>query len=130
MNQNSYLAEEQRVLALEDEYIAAEINRDETTLCRIIDDRFVFNANNGRVTGKDELIDSILAWNMIGQTITERSVVIEGNTAVVCGTTELRFAHDNAEETTSCLRYTSIYIKKEEQWRYLALHMAKRDTRK
>ena len=34
--------EEQRVLATEDEYVAAEVCRDEAALRRLIDDKFVF----------------------------------------------------------------------------------------
>lgn len=42
--------EEQRVLAVEDEYVAAEVSRDEATLRRIVDDRFTFNSSNGTTT--------------------------------------------------------------------------------
>ena len=40
-------AEEQRVLAAEDEYVAAEVGHDEATLRRLVDDRFVLNSSNG-----------------------------------------------------------------------------------
>jgi ketosteroid isomerase-like protein len=130
MNINSVSNEEQRVLALEDEYVAAEISRDEATLRRIVDDRFVFNSNSGRTSGKVDLIHNILGWRMTGQTITERSVLVEGDTAVVFGTAELRFASDDKEDAKSLLRYTATYIKRQEEWRLIALHMARRDTQK
>lgn len=45
-------SEEQRVLATEDEYIAAEVSRDEATLRRLVDDRFVLNTNRGATSGR------------------------------------------------------------------------------
>ena len=69
MGNDSFSDDVQSVLAVEDEYVAAELNRDEETLRRIVDDRFVFNSNSGTVSGKAELIQSIMNWNMTGQTI-------------------------------------------------------------
>jgi len=126
MDKEPILSEEQRVLAVEDEYVAAEINRDEASLRRILDDHFVFNSSDGTTSGKDALIEDILGWNMSGQTLSERTVIVEGDTAVICGTTELRFAVSGEEDSRSLLRYTSIYIKRQGQWRFLALQMAKR----
>ena len=128
VNNDSVSSEEQRVLAVEDEYIAAEISRDEATLRRIVDDRFVFNSNDGKTSGKTDLINNVLSWKMTGQTITERTVLVDGDTAVIFGTAELRFASDTEEDTKSLLRYTSIYVKRQGQWRFLALQMARRIT--
>ena len=130
MKLSSNLSEEERVLAVEDEYVAAEISRDDATLHRILDDRFVFNANNGTTSGKAELIAGVLGWKMTWQKITERTVLVDGNTAVICGTTELRFASDGGEDTKSLLRYTSTYIKRQDEWRFIALHMAAHDAQK
>lgn len=118
--------EERRVLAVEDEYVAAEVSRDEATLRRIVDDRFTFNSSDGTTTGKEELIQGVLEMAMVGQTIRERSVLIEGDVALVFGTAELRFATPGGEERVSTLRYTSTYVKRQGQWRMLALQMQKR----
>jgi ketosteroid isomerase-like protein len=126
MNTNAYRDEERRVLDMEDEYVAAEVNRDEATLRRILDDLFVFNSNNGTTLGKSELIERILGWKMTGQTLSERTVMVDGDIAIIFGTTELRFATDGDEEETSRLRYTSVYKNRVEEWRFLALHMADR----
>jgi ketosteroid isomerase-like protein len=126
MKVNSFSSEEQRVLAVEDQYVAAEVSRDEATLRRIVDDRFVFNSNSGTTSGKSELIENILSWKMTGQTISERTVMVDGDTAVTFGTAELRFASDGKEDTKSLLRYTATYIKRQGEWRFLALHMAER----
>jgi hypothetical protein len=119
-------AEESRVLAAEDEYIAAEVGRDEAALRRLIDDRFLFNSSRGTTTGKEDLIQNVLKMNMVGQTIRERSVLIEGNIAMVFGTSEIRFASAGKPESVSTLRYTSTYVNRQGQWRFLALQMQPR----
>jgi len=119
-------SEERRVLAVEDEYVAAEISRDEASLNRLVDDRFALNTNRGAIIGKTELIRRVLAMNMVGQTITERSVLVEGNVALIFGTAELRFARADGPETVSTLRYTSTFVNRDGQWRMLALQMQDR----
>jgi ketosteroid isomerase-like protein len=118
--------EEQRVLSTEDEYIAAEVARDEATLRRIVDDRFAFNSSNGAITGKEDLIQTVLKLTMVGQTIRERTVLLEGDFALIFGTAELRFADPGKEESVQNLRYTSIYVKRQGLWRMLALQMQQR----
>lgn len=119
-------SEEHRVLAAEDAYVAAEVARDEAALRRLVDDRFAFNSSKGTITGKEEFIQSILTLAMVGQTIRERSVLVEGDVALVFGTAELRFAVPGKEETVQNLRYTSTYVKRQGQWRMLALQMQQR----
>ena len=119
-------SEEQRVLATEDEYVAAEVSRDEAALRRLVDDRFQYNTARGTTTGKEELIASLLKMNMVGQTIKERSLIIEGNIAIVFGTAEIRFANPGKPESISTLRYTATYVSRQGQWRLLALQMQQR----
>jgi hypothetical protein len=115
-----------RVLATEDAYVAAELARDEAALRRLVDDRFAFNSSHGTTTDKEALIESVLAMKMVGQTISERSVLVEDGVALVFGTTELRFAGPGEPETKSTLRYTSTFILREGAWRLLALQMQQR----
>lgn len=117
---------EQQILATEDAYVTAEVHRDENALRRLIDDRFVHNLSNGKTRGKEELIQSVLKMPMVGQTIRERTVLIEGDVALVFGTAEIRFAAPGKEESVSVLRYTSTYVSREGQWRMLALQMQAR----
>ena len=119
-------SEERRVLATEDEYVAAEVSRDEAALRRLVDDRFQYNTGRGTTTGKEELIASLLKMNMVGQTIKERSLMIEGSIALVFGTAEIRFANAGKPESVSTLRYTATYISRQGQWRLLALQMQQR----
>jgi len=125
-DEDSVRGEEQRVLAVEDEWVDAEINRDEETLRRVIDERFVYNSSNGKTSGRAALIRNVLGLHMVDQTISERTVLVDGETAIVCGTAELRFASAGKEEAVSLLRYTAVYVKRQSQWRAIALHMTQR----
>jgi ketosteroid isomerase-like protein len=122
----SLTEDEAAVIRAEDDWIQAELSKDAATLRRVIDDQFVINSNNGTTAGREDLIDGVLSWNMTGQTISERTVSVVGDTAVIFGTTELRFASENGEESVSLLRYTSTYVRRGEQWRAIALHMSPR----
>jgi ketosteroid isomerase-like protein len=121
--------EEQRVLATEDEYVAAEVARDEAALRRLVDDRFVFNRSNGTTSGKEELIQAVLKMKMTGQTLRERSLLIEGDTALVFATAELRMSSSTGQESVSMLRYTATYVRRNGSWRMLALQMQPRGTK-
>ncbi len=121
--------EGQRVLAAEDAYVAAEVRRDEASLRRLVDDKFTHNAADGTTSGKDELIRGVLRMDMAGQTVSERSVLLEGDVAVIMATTELRFGGSDGPPRTSRLRYTAVYVKREGAWRMLALQMQPRSTR-
>lgn len=118
--------DEAHVLAAEDAYVAAEVARDEATLRRVVDDAFTYNASDGTTSGKDALIQNVLQMQMVGQTIRERSVRVEGAFALVFGTADLRFGRADGSESVSSLRYTSVYVKRDESWRMLALQMQPR----
>jgi ketosteroid isomerase-like protein len=70
------------------------------------------------------MIRAILEMRMTGSTTSERTTLVDGDTAVVFGTAELRFASETGEDSVSRLRYTSIYINRGGEWRALALQMA------
>jgi hypothetical protein len=118
--------EERRVLAVEDEYVVAEVNRDEAALERLLDDRFQYNRSNGTTWGKEDYIQNIMHLSMVGQTISERSILLEDDIALVFGTAELRFEGEGGEESVSTLRYTATYVNREGHWRMLAVQLQKR----
>ena len=118
--------EVERVLAAEDEYVVAEITRDEPALRRLVDVRFVRVLSNGSTYGKEELIQGVLKLRMSKQSLRERSALVEGNFAVVIGTADIWFAQAEGPDKLSTLRYSSTYIKREGQWRMLSLHLAQR----
>lgn len=121
------VSEERRVAALEDEWLEAEVKHDEATLRRVIDDRYTVNVSNGTTYGKEQYIADILAGVMMSASITERTVLVEGDTAVTFGTVNV--VDPPAEGTNSTprsARYTLVYIKRDGQWRALAFHISKR----
>jgi hypothetical protein len=120
---------QQQVLAVEDEWVDAEIRRDEATLRRVLDERFTLNHGNGTTTGKEEAIAGVLKWNLIAETITERSVLVDGDTAVVFGTANFVFPAEGTDSGKSAGRYTTVYVKRDGSWRALALHMSARAPR-
>ena len=118
--------EVQRVLAAEDEYVAAEVTGDELALRRLVDARFVRVLSNGSTYGKEELIQGVLRLRMTKQLLRERSALVEGDFAVVIGTADIWFAQAEGPDKLSTLRYSSTYVKREGRWRMLSLHLAQR----
>jgi hypothetical protein len=114
---------ERAVLAAEDEYVAAEVARDEGALRRLVDDAFRFNRSDGTTSDKQALIQGVLRMKMIGQNVSERSVHLEGHVAMVFGTTEILVAD---AERLALLRYTATYVDRGGRWRLLALQMQPR----
>jgi hypothetical protein len=121
--------EEQRVLAADDEFVAAEVARDEATLRRLVDDAFRFNSSRGTTTDKEHLIQSVLRTHLISQSSSERSVLLEGNIALVFGTDELLAAASGEPDMSPTkLRYTATYVNRGGEWRLLALQVQPRSN--
>lgn len=123
----TFASEEQRVAALEDEWLQAEVKHDKATLRRVIDDRYTVNVSNGTTYGKEQYIAEVLAGVMMSASITERTVLVDGDTAVTFGTVNVVDPPgEGAKPTPRSLRYTLVYIKRDGQWRALAFHISKR----
>ena len=119
-------SEEAAVLAAEDAWVQAEVDGDEATLRRVLDEDFRLNRSDGTTGSKEDLIRGVLGFDMTDQKITERSVVMSGDTAVVFGTAELFFATGDGGQKSSLLRYTTTWTRRDGQWRAIALHMSGR----
>ena len=114
------MTEEQHVAALEDEWLDAEVKHDEATL---LDDRYTMNLRSGATLGKEEYIAGILAGVMSSASITERTVLVDGDTAVTFGTVNVV---DPGEDSPRSSRYTLVYVRRDGQWRALAFHIGER----
>ena len=114
------------VLAVEDTWTEAEANRDEAALRRVLDDQFTYNSSDGKTSGKEAMIEAVLGSTIAGQTITERTVSVSGETAIIFGTTAIRYDTPDGEIESSPLRYTSVYVMRNGQWRAIALQMTER----
>ena len=78
VSDESSRSEERRVLALEDEYVAAEVSRDEEALRRLVDDHFAFNSNDGKTLDKAALMSAISLFDGVICTFGEgrRAIVV------------------------------------------------------
>lgn len=117
------LTDEQQVIATETEWVQAEVHRDAAVLQRVLDDRFMVNLSTGKLNDKTAVIADVLSWNMTSQTITDRTIVVDGDTAIVYGTANFRFAVEGKDDEVWAGRYTTTYIKRDSRWRALALQM-------
>lgn len=111
-----------QLLDLEKEWANAEIKRDASTLRRILDDKFVARFGAQKPKDKEAFIKQILADDIESQTLTDQTVVIDQDTAVVVGTDTVR-GKENGAAYTADLRYTVTYIRRHGQWVALAEHL-------
>ena len=115
----------QKVLALGQQLVAAVNKRDATTLGRILDDKFVASFGTGKPHDKEAFIKLIVSDDVDpteSHTLTDETVLIDGDTAVVVGTDTER-GTDKAVVYTTIYRYTATYIRRHGEWTALAEHL-------
>ena len=115
----------QQVLDLGKEWVAAECKNDGTTLRRILDPKFIASFDAGKPYDKEAFIKQIVAGDVdltASQTLTDETVVIDHDTAVVTGTDTSRGTEDG-KPYTRVFRYTVTYIRRNGQWLGLAEHL-------
>jgi ketosteroid isomerase-like protein len=118
-------AARQQVLDLEQEWVAAEHKHDAATLRRILDDKFVASFGVEKPYDKEAFIKLIVSSDLDpteSQTLTDRAVIIDRDTAVVVGTDTERGTRKGAAYT-EVYRYTVTYISRHGQWLALAEHL-------
>ena len=115
--------DEQEISALDDAWAVAEVKHDAKALRRLLDERYQSNLTNGTTMDREAAIAAVLAWDLVSEKISERTVLLDGNTAIVFATATV--GHPQGE-APSLYRYTATYIKRAGGWRVLALHMTKR----
>lgn len=113
---------EREVLALEDQWVQAEIHGDEATLQRILDDRFVMTWGSGKTVDKASYIEGIIKakGTILSEELTDRIVLVEGNTVVVVDTDTLQGKNAAGEAWKLVLRMTTTYVKRDGRWVVLA----------
>ena len=115
----------QQVLDLENEWVAAEHNHDAATLRRILDDKFLASFGAEKPLDKEAFIKEIVSEDVDpteSQTLTDRHVIIDQDTAVVVGIDTERGTRKGAAYTV-VYRYTVTYIHRNGQWLALAEHL-------
>ena len=124
-NSDDPSAAKQRVQELEQEWVAAEHNHDAAALRRILDDKFVASFGAEKPYEKEAFIKEIVSGDVDpteSQTLTDRTVIIDHNTAVVVGTDTQRGTRKGAPYT-AVYRYTVTYIRGNGSWVALAEHL-------
>jgi ketosteroid isomerase-like protein len=121
-------ADEEALLQLEQVWVRAEIEKDTATLRRILDDRFIATFTSGRTIDKAAFIAVIVGDGssvMHSHDLTDRSMIVDADTAVIVDTDTMRGTR-NGEPYTAKARVTAVYIKRDGAWRILAEHLAAR----
>jgi len=115
----------QQVLNLGKEWVAAELKHDATTLRRILGDQFVASFGAEKPYDKEAFLKLICSGDVDptgSQTLTDETVVVDGDTAVVVGTDTVR-GTENGSTYAVVYRYTVTYIHRNGQWVALAEHL-------
>ena len=115
----------QQVLDLEQKWVTAERNHDAAALRRILDDKFVASFGAEKPYDKEAFIKEIVGGDVDpteSQTLTDRTVIIDRDTAVVVGIDTERGTKKGAPYT-AVARYTVTYIRRNGRWVALAEHL-------
>jgi len=117
----------QQVLDLEKEWVNAEAKHDAATFQRILDDKLLASFGPNEPRDKGAFIKNITSGDVDpteSQTLTERTVVLDRDTAVVVGTDTVR-GTENGAPYMVVYRYTVTYIHRNGRWVALAEHVVK-----
>jgi ketosteroid isomerase-like protein len=115
-----------QILDLEQRWVTAEQNHDAATLRRILDGKFVATFGGEKPLDKEAFIKAIVRGDRDpteSQTLTDRKVILDGDTAVVVGTDAVRGTR-SGKPYTAVYRYTVTYVRRNGRWIALAEHLA------
>ncbi len=113
----------QQIVDATEQWIAAENKHDTAALDRILDDQFIsiYAANMPR--DKAAFIKGLTKGPLDpsqSQSLTDVSVVADGDTGVIVGTD---IFHSATQPPTAPLRFTITYVRKQGRWVALAEHI-------
>lgn len=111
---------QQALRDVEHQWMEAFKNRDKITLNRILDDRFAFTDDEGRVFNKAQYIDDAArAITVESYTSDDMSIRIFGDTAIVAGRWTGKMTIDGKDASGS-FRYTDTFVRRIGRWRAIA----------
>jgi ketosteroid isomerase-like protein len=114
--------DQQALIKAEAEWIAAETRRDAPALRELLDDRFVATMGGGEPVDKATFIRNETQSPpdpTASQEISDRRIIVAGNTAVITETDTLRRTRDGKASVLTW-RFTVTYIKRGGRWLALA----------
>jgi hypothetical protein len=106
-----------RLLTLERQWAEAEFKHDAAFLDRILDDRFILIDQQGRTQDKAAFVATSLKSAMGPQTLSDETVRIFGDTAVILGTDTAQPSDGKAPYS---VRYVTVYVRRKGRWRAVA----------
>lgn len=115
----------QQVMTLLRDWVTAENEHDVAALQRILDDKFITTSGAGQPGNKERFIKSLTAGKADpgqSQSLTDETIVVDGDTAVVVGTDTFHRT-DGAKPDGLALRYTITFIRRHGRWTALAEHI-------
>jgi len=117
---------EEQIRSLEQEWVDAEIHRDAVALRRILDEKFIATLGAGSPLDREAFIHAVVSSTAsdVSQTLSDPTIVVDGDTAVVVGTDTLRGVANGVPYTHS-YRYTATYIRRGDRWIALAEHLVR-----
>ena len=115
---------EKDVLAVQQAWVEAEYRRDAAALKRLMHDRYIVTFNTGQLHNKEDFIKALVQSKSEpgSQTLSDQTVIVEGDTAIIVGTDTLR-GIKNGQPYTRVARYTSTYVRRDGRWVALAEHL-------
>lgn len=113
-------AVEQALKDIERQWAEAFNNRDGDALTRILDERFVFTDNEGRLLDKTQYLDAVMkAIKVEPYSMDDTTVRLFGDTGVVTGRGTLKMSIEG-KDASGVFRYTDTFVKRLGQWRAIA----------
>jgi len=113
----------QEVIDRTNQWIAAENKHDAAALRDILDDNFITTYAAGKPGNKESFIKGITRGDVDPtqtQDLTDTSVIVDGDTAIIVGTDTF---HSATKPPVAPLRFTITYVKRQGRWRALAEHI-------
>jgi hypothetical protein len=118
---------EQELLQAEAYWMDAEARQDGEALRQVVDPAFVITLGGAAPVGREAFIRSVVANpNPSRQTLSERTLVVHGNTGVIVETDTLTRPQDPAYPPQRW-RVTATYVREHDRWHALAEHLVKID---
>ncbi|HKD46813.1 MAG TPA: nuclear transport factor 2 family protein [Rhizomicrobium sp.] len=109
------------------DWVTAENEHDAAALERILDDKFISTYGAGKPVRRDAFIKSLTSGKADprqSQTLTDETVIVDGDTAILVGTNTFHRT-DGAQPDGLALRYTITCVRRNGRWVALAEHIVK-----
>lgn len=112
-----------QVLAVTQAWVEAENKHDAGALAGILDDKFISTYAANKPIGKDRFIKGITKGPVDptqSQSLTDETVVVDGDTAVIVGDDTF---HSATKPPSAPLRFTITYVRRDGHWQALGEHI-------